>query len=104
MRLATAASAAARSPWSMSRAETMPSGCERNVGLVANGTPPGGLFGNEFNAAFSGPYPDMYHLDTPGNNIMQASISFSSTVATGSGAPFFNELITAYLQQRTLTQ
>lgn len=75
-----------------------------SVGLVANGTPPGGLFGNEFNAAFSGPYTDMYHLDTPGNNIMQASISFSGTVATGSGAPFFNELITAYLQQRTLTQ
>jgi hypothetical protein len=75
-----------------------------SVGLVANGAPPTGIFGNESNASFSGPYTNLYHLDTTGNNIMQASISFSDTVATGASGPFFGELIMAYLQQRTLTQ
>lgn len=75
-----------------------------SVGLVANGAPPAGLFGNESNASFSGPYTNLYHLDTTGNNIMQSALSFSNMVATGAGAPFFDKLLMAYLQQRTLTQ
>ena len=73
-----------------------------SVGLVANSAPSRGLFGGEFNASFAGPSTSSYHLDTPGNNIMSASLSFSSSIATGSGAPSFGSLNTAYLLQRIL--
>lgn len=75
-----------------------------SVGLVANGAPRAGLFGGENQAAFSGAYTTSFHLDTPGNNIMAASISFSGAISTGSSAPFFNELNLAYLQHRLLLE
>ena len=73
-----------------------------SIGLVANSEPSSGLFGGEYNAAFSGPYTSTFHLDTPGNNIMAASISFTGSIATGSNASAFNDLNTAYLLHRLL--
>ncbi|MBI4585460.1 MAG: hypothetical protein HY717_15715 [Planctomycetes bacterium] len=75
-----------------------------SVGLVANGAPSAGLFGGEYNASFAGPYTTDYHLDTPGNNIMAAAISFTSAIATASSAPSFNEMNMAYLLERILVE
>ncbi len=75
-----------------------------SIGLVANGAPTGGLFGGENRASFSGVYTTSFHLDTPGNNIMAASISFSGAISTGSSAPFFNEMNMAYLRHQLLLE
>jgi hypothetical protein len=75
-----------------------------SVGLVANGAPPGGLFGGEYRASFSGPYTNTFHLDTSANDIMASSLGFSGAMATGSSAPRFNELTMAYLLERILLE
>ncbi len=73
-----------------------------SVGLVANGPPPHGLFGGEANASFAEYWTDPYHLDTPGNNLMEAAMSYTTTQYRGSRALRFNELNTAYLLERVL--
>jgi len=73
-----------------------------SLGLVANGPPPGGLFGGESNAEFTGYWTDPYHIDTTGNNIMEAAMSFTAMQYRGSNALRFNELNTAYLRERIL--
>jgi len=75
-----------------------------SVGLVANGPPPGGLFGGETNAEFTGYWTDPYHIDTLGNNIMEAAMSFTVMQYRGSEALRFNELNTAYLRERILLE
>jgi hypothetical protein len=75
-----------------------------SIGLVANGAPSPGLFGGEYNASFAGPYTTDYHIDTPGNNIMAAAISFTSAIASGSNVPHFNEMNMAYLLERILVE
>ncbi len=75
-----------------------------SVGLVANGAPPAGLFGGEYNASFAGPYTTDYHLDTTGNNIMAAAFSFTSAIASGLNAPHFNEMNMSYLLERILVE
>ncbi len=73
-----------------------------SVGLVANGAPSGGLFGGEYRAAFAGPYTTNFHLDTEGNNVMAAAISFSGAIQNGLDTPFFNELNLAYMREQIL--
>jgi hypothetical protein len=75
-----------------------------SIGLVANGAPSAGLFGGEHNASFAGPYTTSFHLDTAGNNIMAAAISFSGAVQTGAGAPAFNAMNMAYLRERLILE
>lgn len=75
-----------------------------SIGLVANGPPPEGLFGGEENADFTGYWTSPYHIDTTGNNIMESSMSFSSTQYTGTYALRFNELNMAYLLERILLE
>ena len=73
-----------------------------SIGLVANGPPPTGLFGGETNAAFAEYWTDPYHLDTVGNNIMVAAMSYTVMQYRGSRALTFNELNMAYLLERIL--
>lgn len=75
-----------------------------SVGLVANGGPPHGLFGGEHLASFSGTYTTPYHLDTVGNDLMAASLSFSAAILTGAAGPRFNEISIAYLRERILLE
>jgi hypothetical protein len=75
-----------------------------SLGLVANGAPTAGLFGGEYLASFAGPYTNSYHLDSPGNDIMAASLSFTSSITTGPAGPKFNELTMAYLLERILLE
>ncbi len=75
-----------------------------SLGLVANGPPPEGLFGGEENASFTGYWTNPYHIDTEGNNIMEAAISFSATQYTGTYALRFNELNKAYLLESVLLE
>lgn len=73
-----------------------------SIGLVANGAPPRGLFGGEVNAPFAGPYTNAFHLDTPANDIMAGSLSFSDALLDGAAGPRFNQLEQAFLHGRTL--
>ena len=75
-----------------------------SLGLVANGPPPGGLFGGERNAVFAGPYTNAFHLDTVGGNIMSAALSFYNALLDGEEAPRFNALHWAYLLGRVRLQ
>ncbi len=75
-----------------------------SVGLVANGAPSTGLFGGERNAEFAGSFTDSYHLDTPGNNVMESSMSFTVTQYTGTRTLKFNPMNIAYLLQRILVK
>ncbi|HAK96089.1 MAG TPA: hypothetical protein DCM87_14125 [Planctomycetes bacterium] len=75
-----------------------------SVGLVANGPPPFGLFGGEKNAEFAGRFTDPYHLDTPGNNIMESAMSFTVMQYTDWRALAFNPLAMAYLLEKALVK
>ncbi len=75
-----------------------------SVGLIANGPPPRGLFGGEKNAEFAGRFTDPYHLDTPGNNVMESSLSFAETQYTDWRMLVFNPLAMAYLLEKALVQ
>lgn len=70
-----------------------------SLGMCANGAPPGGLFGNVIGPSFAGPYTNPYHFDSPGNNIMASSLSFSPSLNTGPTGYRFNELEVAYLRE-----
>ena len=70
-----------------------------SIGLCTNGAPPNGLFGGMTSASFAGPYTTSYHIDTPGNNLMAAALSFSTSLVTGANGYRFNELNEAYLRQ-----
>ena len=75
-----------------------------SVGLIANGPPPFGLFGGEKNAEFAGAYTDPYHLDTPGNNLMESAMDFHVTQHTDWQALAFNPLAMAYLLEKVLVK
>jgi len=70
-----------------------------SIGLCTNGAPPSGLFGGASSAEFAGTYTTPYHIDTPGNNLMAAALSFTSALVVGYGGYRFNELNEAYLRQ-----
>ena len=70
-----------------------------SIGLCSNGAPPEGLFGGMASASFAGPYTTSYHIDTPGNNLMAAALSFSTALLSGPSGYHFNELNEAYLRQ-----
>jgi len=73
-----------------------------SIGLCSGGAPPAGLFGGLTSATFSGPYTTMFHLDTPGNNLMASALSFTTSMVQGPSGYRFNELNEAYLRQWTL--
>jgi len=76
-----------------------------STGLVPNGAPPAGLFGNAHpNSPFvdSASFTTSNHLDSTGPNLMEAATSFSDSVATGSAFMGFNPLNTAYLLRRMI--
>ncbi len=50
------------------------------MGLVPNGPPPGGFFGNRADCGFVGPFTDLHHVDLPGLNLMQAGGDFVTVV------------------------
>jgi len=58
-------------------------------------------FGGEVNAPFAGPYTNAFHLDTPANDIMAGSLSFSDALLDGAAGPRFNQLEQAFLHGRT---
>ncbi|MFN0059252.1 MAG: hypothetical protein ACKVX7_12400 [Planctomycetota bacterium] len=70
-----------------------------SLGLVALDAPPVGLFGGVTGADFSGTYTTPYHLDTPGNNLMAAALSFTTSLIATSLGYRFNGLNEAYLRE-----
>jgi len=68
-----------------------------SLGLVANGPPPGGLFGGELNAGFAGPFTNAYHLDSSESDVMSAAVSFHEALLDDDLGPRFNRLQWAYL-------
>ncbi len=70
-----------------------------SIGLCANNPPPLGLFGGTTTPTFAGPYTTPYHFDSPGNNIMAAALSFSTSLISTSTGYRFNELNEAYLRE-----
>lgn len=70
-----------------------------SLGLVPNGPPPNGLFGGMDNLPFTVSNPGMWHIDTPGLNIMQTgkNTNFFEILVD---KPRFNQLNMAYLRRR----
>ena len=76
-----------------------------STGLVPNGAPPAGLFGNAHpNNSFVDPagFTNKFHLDTPGPNVMSAAGSFDEAILGGSDFMVFEALSRAYLRRRHL--
>ena len=76
-----------------------------STGLVPNGAPPAGLFGNAHpNNAFVDPagFTNSFHLDAPGPNVMSAAGSFDEAILGGSDFMVFEDLSRAYLRRRHL--
>ncbi len=74
-----------------------------SVGLVADGAPPAGLFGgsHEGNTFITdGGFTTSGHIDTPGNNLMEAASPFSEAVAQGSAFARFGPMNAAWLLRR----
>ncbi len=76
-----------------------------STGLVPDGAPPTGLFGNAHpNNTFiaSGGLTTSGHIDTAGPNVMEAAASFGDSIATGSDFAGFGPLNMAYLLRRMI--
>jgi hypothetical protein len=75
------------------------------MGLLPDGPPPGGLFGNAHqNNTFiaKSNFTTANHIDTLGNNTMAAASSFDDGVAAGSDFTVFEPLSLSYLLRRFL--
>ncbi len=78
-----------------------------STGLVADGAPKPGLFGNahrsnSFTEATSANPNTSFHLNYPGVDIMAPSVGFETAVATGTDFPVFNPVELAYLRNRSV--
>ena len=76
-----------------------------STGLVPDGAPPAGLFGNAHpNTPFidSATFTTSFHIDSTGPNIMEAATSFSDATLSGSDLMGFNPLNMAYLLRRMI--
>ena len=76
-----------------------------STGLVPDGAPPTGLFGNAHpSSPFIATAEDTTtgHIDTAGPNIMQAGATFEEAIATGSDFCLFEPLSLAYLLRRMI--
>ena len=76
-----------------------------STGLVPDGAPPGGLFGNAHpgnSFIATSTYTTVNHIDTPGPNLMEAATGFDDAVGTGSAFMTFEPLSLAYLLQRMI--
>ena len=76
-----------------------------STGLVPNGAPPTGLFGNAHPSNTfldTGTYTTSGHIDTVCPNIMDSASSFGEAVATGSSFAGFGPLNIAYLLRRMI--
>jgi len=88
--------------WGRSVAVILAHEIGHSIGLCQNGAPPSGLFGGASNASFAGLYTTPFHIDSPGNNIMAAALSFSTSLISGPDGYQFNALNIAYLRQWNL--
>jgi hypothetical protein len=76
-----------------------------STGLVADGPPPLGLFGNAHpNNTFvaSSGNTTNAHIDTVGSNLMSASLSFTDSIVQGSSFTSFEPMSLAHLLRRFL--
>jgi hypothetical protein len=76
-----------------------------STGLVPDGAPPNGLFGNAHpNNTFvaTSNLTTANHLDVAGPNVMAAAASFDEAIATGSDFMVFEPLSLAWLLRRTI--
>ncbi len=76
-----------------------------STGLVPDGAPPTGLFGNAHpgnSFLDSATFTTSGHIDTVGPNIMEAAASFDGSIATGSDFSVFGPLNIAYLLRRMI--
>jgi hypothetical protein len=78
-----------------------------SLGLVPDGAPKTGLFGNAhyantFTEATSAAPNTSHHLDFLGNDLMGAAVSFDATTLTGSEFMRFSPLDLAFLRNRVL--
>jgi hypothetical protein len=74
-----------------------------STGLVQDGAPPNGIFGNAHpNNTFvaSGQFTTVTHLDVAGRNLMEAASSFDDAIAAGSEFMLFEPLSLAYMLRR----
>ncbi len=77
-----------------------------STGLVPDGAPKAGLFGNAHpNNSFiedPGSFTTQNHIDTPGPNVMEAAVGFDDSIAGGSAFIRFEPLSLAYLLRRMI--
>jgi hypothetical protein len=76
-----------------------------STGLVPDGAPPTGLFGNAHpNSPFidTANFTTTGHIDTPGPNLMEAASSFDESIATGSDFSVFGPFNIAYMLRRMI--
>jgi hypothetical protein len=77
-----------------------------STGLVADGGPPTGIFGNAHPSSpfvvSPGTYTTSTHLDVAGPNIMEAASSFDEAIGTGSDFMTFEPLSLSYLLRRAI--
>jgi hypothetical protein len=74
-----------------------------STGLVADGAPPTGLFGNAHPSntfIASADYTASGHIDIPGPNLMEAASSFFDALGDGSDFSLFEPLCVRYLLRR----